>query len=69
MSELRGDPLARRAAELLRQEQPDERGLEAVLRAVRAEANGVEKQIPRFARNDIIIGFPSLLFRRADCHF
>ena len=59
MSEGRGDPLARRAAELLRQEVPDERGLEAVLAALRAETvaevksngarsgePGVEQQIP-----------------------
>ena len=56
MSEGRGDPLARRAAELLRQEKPDERGLEAVLAAVRAEAN--EQQIPRVARNDNGGGHP-----------
>jgi hypothetical protein len=38
MSEGRGDPLARRAAELLRQEPANEKGLETVLAALRAEA-------------------------------
>lgn len=47
MSEGRGDPFARRAAEVLRQEVPDERGLEAVLAAVRADAaSSVEVDTP-----------------------
>jgi hypothetical protein len=40
MSDPRGDPLARRAAEVLRREQTDERAIERVMAALRERANG-----------------------------
>ena len=40
MSDPRGDPLARRAAEVLRREQADERAIERVMAALRERANG-----------------------------